>query len=142
MTQLTKTKTFILAAVASTAALTLAVPTLASAACSDDRAAGTALGAVAGAAIGHSAEGRYHRGGSTIAGALVGAAVGNAIASDSDRCDYAYRDGYRERVYVEPQPYYRDRVYVEPSYGYGYSYNERYYDYRREPHWGHRRDHW
>jgi hypothetical protein len=98
-------------------AVLLAAAAVSTTAMADDRGANTAVGALLGAAIGHSAGGRD----GAIVGGVLGAAVGNSVRT---RDDY-YRDNrgyvqagyYSEPAYVESRPAYVESrpVYVESA---------------------------
>ncbi len=142
-------RNLILAAAAAAGLVAVSLPAVASADCyerrSDNRAAGTILGAVIGGGLGSSLAHGSSRGAGTVAGALVGGAIGNSVAGSRDcyygdrRSDYydsgyAYDDDYygdpgygRTTVYVEP----RREYYYTPGYNY---YGRSYY----RPHWNHR----
>ncbi len=136
------TRNLILAAAATAGLVAVTLPATASADCyerrSDDRAAGTILGAVIGGGLGSSLARGPSRGAGTVAGAIVGGAIGNSVGGSRD-CYYDSRyayygdEGYDPYygdpgVYVAPYPYH----YYTP--GYTYSYGHRYY----RPYW-HRR---
>ena len=88
-----------------------------------NRAAGTIIGAIAGAAIGSNLDDDGNRAEGTVLGAIVGGAIGNNVARSNARCDNV---GY---YYTYDQTYpYRERGgyrgYRSGRYDYGY-YNRR-----------------
>jgi Glycine zipper len=133
-------------------AVLLAAAAVSGTAMAGDRGTNTAVGAVVGAAIGHSAGGRD----GAIVGGVLGAAVGNSISTEDDY----YRGGrgyasatYYSPAYVESRPVYVEQapVYYEaPRPVYYEAPRPVYYEsprYYREPvvivehghhgHWGH-----
>ncbi|QNA88845.1 hypothetical protein G4G28_10765 [Massilia sp. Dwa41.01b] len=102
-------------------AVILAAAAVSPSAFAGDRGVNTAVGAVLGAAIGHSAGGS----GGAVVGGVLGAAVGNSIGGHDDRRyggrGYASVDYYQPApVYVQPQPVYYEQprpvYYEQPRY--------------------------
>jgi surface antigen len=88
----------------------LAAAAVSGTAMAQDRGMNTAVGAVLGAAVGHSAGGRD----GAIVGGVLGAAVGNSI---STRDDYRGNRGYASASYYEAAPAYVESrpVYVQQA---------------------------
>lgn len=106
-------------------AVLLAAAAVSGTAMADDRGMNTAVGAVVGAAIGHSAGGRD----GALVGGVLGAAVGNSISTRDDY--YRGNRGYATATYYSPAP-----AYVESRPVYYEAPRRVYYDaprYYREP---------
>lgn len=90
----------------------------------NNRLAGGAIGAVAGAVLGKQLAGRNARKEGTVLGAVVGAVAGSQIAKGRVACDDQVYRGFETNPRQERQEGYRS----SPSYN--YSNNDRYRDYR------------
>ena len=101
----------------------------------NNRLAGGAIGAVAGAVLGKQIAGRNARKEGTVLGAVVGAVAGSQIAKGRVACDDQVYRGYEPNQRQDRQEGYRNQGYQD----YGYSKDDRYVDYRPSRR-GHHRD--
>jgi hypothetical protein len=92
----------------------------------NNRLAGGAIGAVAGAVLGKQIAGRNARKEGTVLGAVVGAVAGSQIAKSRLACDDQVYRGYEPNQRQERQDGYRN----QGTQSYDYSKNDRYSDYR------------
>jgi uncharacterized protein YcfJ len=102
----------------------------------NNRLAGGAIGAVAGAVLGKQLAGRNARKEGTVLGAVVGAVAGSQIAKNRVACDDPVYRGYEPNQRQERQEGYRNNGYQD----YGYSRDDRYSDYRPSRRGHHRED--
>lgn len=89
----------------------------------NNRLAGGAIGAVAGAVLGKQLAGRNARKEGTVLGAVVGAVAGSQIAKGRVACDDPVYRGYEPTQRPTRQEGFRNQ-------GYGYSNNDRFGDYQ------------
>ena len=92
----------------------------------NNRLAGGAIGAVAGAVLGKQIAGRNARKEGTVLGAVVGAVAGSQIAKGRVACDDQVYRSYEPNQRQERQEGYRN----QGTQSYDYSKNDRYEDYR------------